>query len=356
MNCPETSAVEALRDGRLEQEPAETLRLHLANCAECTLEAVRLERLSEELAVLRGSEANPLRVAAGRRRLLDAARQVDAGGKSAFMRATAVVLAACAAAVIVWFGLGRLPFGKQEQAAVSSRASDGELAVTVVPAARTTWSRARVEATETLNLAEGKLAVQVTRHDPRQRLLVQLPDGELEDVGTVFTVEVQGGKTRAVAVTEGRVALRLRGRSELVLSAGESFQAPDESSPGASAAALGSSEPPRDTPGAPGAATKSGARPSPAGDELPACPSASLFQDGVRAFKHGEFGAAASLLERFSAACGRSNHAEDAAYLRMVALARAGRTDAARAQARAYLERFPQGFRRKEAQRLAGDG
>lgn len=357
MSCPETPAVESLHDGRLANEPASALRRHLTTCVECAREAARLEALGEKLVALRESGVNPLRVAAGRTRLLEVARSAGEAKKSAGARPGALMLAAAAVVTLAWFGLSRAPFANRGHvASTSSRAADPELALTVEPAPGTRWSRARSDAGETLTLNEGRLAVQVIRHDAGQRLLVTLPDGELEDVGTVFTVEVHGEKTRDVAVAEGRVALRLRGKNELVLSAGESFHAPDDAAPPVSAEPQqpAEPEPSADVPAAPAGSMKHGSHAGSGGDEVPSCPGASLFQDGVEAFKRGNFAGAASLLERFSSACARSSHGEDAAYLRMVALARAGQAAAARVQARAYLERFPQGFRRKEAERLAG--
>jgi hypothetical protein len=352
MSCPETAAVEALQDGRLATVLAETLRLHLVTCAECGREAARLERVRGELARLREAEASPWRVAAGRMRLLEAANGVEPRRTALPARVVGFALAACVATLVVWFGVQRALL--KGATIASTRAASDELALTITPGAGTTWSREHSELTETLRLTEGELGVRVSRHDVRRRLLVELPDGELEDVGTVFAVAVHAGKTRKVAVTEGRVALRLHERNELILSAGEVFELPDETAPAASASSLAPAESSRAVPSAPSAVAKNGLRAGASNDEPPACPSAGLFEDGVQAFKQAEFTAAAGLLDRFASACGSSNHAEDAAYLRMVALARAGQADAARAQALAYLKRFPHGFRRKEAERLAG--
>jgi hypothetical protein len=359
MSCPQRIRVEALHDRRLAANQAEALRLHLVTCAACSEEAGRLEGLGAKLAALPEPAVSPLRVAAGRRRLLDAARGLDdevpPGMRSRpFARLGGFALAACVAAAGVWFVLGQSPFRTNAlRLPTGPSAPDGELALSVTPAPGAAWSRTSSGVAETLGLTSGELGVRVTRHGTR-RLLVALPDGELEDVGTVFTVEVRDGKTRVVTVSEGRVALRLRGRDELVLSAGESFRAPDDAAADASAAPASPDAVAPDAARAPAAATKNGAHSSVAGEESAACPSASLFQDGVQAFKRSEYASAATLLARFSAECGRSNHGEDAAYLRMVALARAGNSAEAREQARAYLAHFPSGFRRKEAERLAG--
>lgn len=363
MSCRETRAVEALHDGRLPPEHAEALRLHLVTCAVCSSEAGRLELLSSTLTALPDPESSKERVAAGRRRLLDSARRLGEKPSPSVGRMAGFALAACAAVTVASFGLERAKVRPHEPVAVRAvAAAANELVLTVKPAAGTTWSRASSDLAETLALTDGELAVRVSRHAATRRLLVTLPDGELEDVGTVFSVEVHAGKTRAVSVSEGRVALRLRGRSELLLSAGESFHAPDAdavrapsalppSAPLRSEAAPSADERTASEP-RPAVNTRGGSRPGSASEEAHACPSATLFQDGVQAFKRGEYGTAATLLERFSAACGHGNHGEDAAYLRMVALARAGRRADARAQAAAYLSAFPNGFRRKEAEKL----
>jgi hypothetical protein len=61
----------------------------------------------------------------------------------------------------------------------------------------------------------------------------------------------------------------------------------------------------------------------------------------------------ADKLEAFRRASPGEARAEDAAYLTILALQRAGRRDAARDAARRYLEQYPAGYRRAEVQRLA---
>ena len=46
------------------------------------------------------------------------------------------------------------------------------------------------------------------------RLLVILPDGELEDIGTTFTVSAADDQTNRVVVKEGSVLLRVLRRVE----------------------------------------------------------------------------------------------------------------------------------------------
>ena len=71
------------------------------------------------------------------------------------------------------------------------------------------------------SLTRGIAAFHVERLGPQQRFLLTLPDGDLEVRGTRFVVTIEGGKTKQVDVAEGAVALRLHGRAEMLLSAGE---------------------------------------------------------------------------------------------------------------------------------------
>jgi outer membrane protein assembly factor BamD (BamD/ComL family) len=73
----------------------------------------------------------------------------------------------------------------------------------------------------------------------------------------------------------------------------------------------------------------------------------------MSAFNAGRAGEASERLARFLERYPRDPRAEDAAYVRILALRRAGDSAAARAAARHYLERYPGGFRHDEVQALA---
>jgi ferric-dicitrate binding protein FerR (iron transport regulator) len=75
------------------------------------------------------------------------------------------------------------------------------------------------------SMTRGMAAFHVEQMGPHQRFLLTLPDGELEVRGTRFVVTVADGKTKGVDVAEGTVALRLRGRAEMLLSEGERWPA-----------------------------------------------------------------------------------------------------------------------------------
>ena len=358
--CSETSSVEALWDGRLDANREGTLRSHLATCQVCASESRRLEALRAALRALPAPQASPLAIAAGRKLLLDAARAAVPAREAARGRALALGAAALALAAGVAFWIARTSaYGRDHGLAGSSAtlaSAPSELELRVTPGSDARWSQVSAGPREVVSLAAGSLDISVNRHGSARRLFVKLPDGELEDEGTVFTVTVAREHTQKVSVTQGSVALRLAGQPERHLAAGETFEAPHASlqagSDSATPAADAGHATLRRPDSAPGS-TASGHTVKP-GTEADACPGAPRFEDCVDTFKRGEYAAAAEALDRYTATC--SHHAEDATYLRMVSLARAGRTTEAATLARAYLARFPEGFRRKEAERLAAGG
>ena len=75
-------------------------------------------------------------------------------------------------------------------------------------------------------LESGTLSIRVDHAVSRHRLLVILPDGALEDIGTTFSVSADAGHTTRVTVQDGSVVLRLDGKPPLVLGAGDSWAPP----------------------------------------------------------------------------------------------------------------------------------
>jgi hypothetical protein len=163
-----------------------------------------------------------------------------------------------------------------------------------------------------VTLSDGFASFSVRAHG-RRRVIIALPDGELEDLGTVFEVEVRARHTQRVAVREGRVSVRLDGHAPFELSAGESWVAEPVALSSVSAPALAESAP------LPSASVKASAVPT-----------------RPKALRPNEPPLASS--------------AEDDAYLRIVELLRSGHSVQAKAQAKQYLARFPNGFRRPEVE------
>jgi hypothetical protein len=201
-----------------------------------------------------------------------------------------------------------------------------------------------------------------------QRFVLELPDGELEVIGTHFGVRVDPQGTRRVEVTEGRVALRLRDALPISLGAGESWTAEREAARAAAPPSLPAAEPPP-TP-APAAAAPSErslararqtalpetkrALESPSGEQAATGGTHDDdFARGMAAFGAGDYGQAERLFQDVERRHAENARRDDSTFLRAVARARRGDAEGARATARQYLERYPNGLRAPEAERLA---
>ncbi|HVZ72704.1 MAG TPA: FecR domain-containing protein [Polyangia bacterium] len=171
------------------------------------------------------------------------------------------------------------------------------------------WSTRRTPDTEWIELRQGRFRVEVRGHDAGRRVVARVPDGRIDDLGTIFEVDVEGDRTTRVRVDEGDVQLWLSGADGVVLARGDTWErAP---SPPPSAAPVPSPPPAAHPPGHHAAARG---------------------RDEAHDETHDE--------------------AQDAAYLQVIHLLRAGRRDEARAAALDYLARFPDGFRSAELRAL----
>jgi outer membrane protein assembly factor BamD (BamD/ComL family) len=74
----------------------------------------------------------------------------------------------------------------------------------------------------------------------------------------------------------------------------------------------------------------------------------------MAALDRGDNNQAATLFNAFVAAHPRDSRAEDALYLRVIALQRTGNAAATERAASDYLRRYPRGFRKAEIESLAG--
>lgn len=73
----------------------------------------------------------------------------------------------------------------------------------------------------------------------------------------------------------------------------------------------------------------------------------------MAAFGAGDYGQAEQLFRDFERHHPGDTRQEDSTFLRAVARARRGDAEGARAAARQYLDRYPNGLRAPEAQRIA---
>lgn len=382
--CARSRQAEALEDGRLSGPERASFEQHAASCAECTRKLRVLARLRESAQWLPDTTLTPLERRRQRQALLRRASELSHDApiqprrpgfaKKLFAAETfaAVVLAgALVAAVGIGFGLRAwLPAWEPSAKLVAP-----SYRIDASPGA--SWQTLEQGAALRLKLGSGMFLVEVDKLTAVQRFVLELPDGELEVVGTRFGVRVEPQRTRRVEVTEGRVALRLRETLPISLGAGETWTAEPETPP------LAPAEPPAEPPAeaastltpAPSAAAPSGpsVRKSPAkaratalpetqpAPEPPAAEGAATagrhdddFARAMAAFGAGDYGQAERLFLDFERHHPKDARHEDSTFLRAVARARRGDAEGARATARQYLERYPHGLRAPEAERLAG--
>jgi hypothetical protein len=239
--------------------------------------------------------------------------------------------------VLLWKGQPQTP---ANAVAPSAKAPE---AVSIRADSSARWSRRLEKLVETVVLESGALSIRVDHTGSQRRLLVILPDGELEDIGTTFSVSAHAGHTTRVTVQDGSVVLRLHGRPPLVLAAGDSWSpAPAPAEPLATQPSSASSPVAR-----PPSATSAPRR-------APLAPDASAqFSAALSAFNAGNNAHAAALFVAFLSQYPADARSEDAAYLRVLALQRAGTTSAMRQAVADYLAHYPRGFRRTEIEPLS---
>jgi hypothetical protein len=310
--CPRSWEVEAARDGRLVGEGRQRLVRHLAQCARCAGESRSLDAVSAALRSLPDFRGNEVSLRRLKQRIL---RRVDAEliGRAASSQGhrgrTAAALAL--AATLLTFGVYR--------AARSPEPLDPRVDVVEAPGA--SWTTRIDREAERVDLRCGTLRFKVRRPSGSKRFVVRVPDGEIEDLGTTFTVTVALDRTRRVVVDEGQVTLRLADGRRVDLAAGQSWEPGASSTPAPPAA---------DATNPPVAPVESA---SPMENLRRVAPPPRPMAQAVPTA-----GVAAE---------------EDAAYLNVLRLLRAGRTAEARAAARDYLRAFPNGFRRPEVAGVA---
>ncbi len=322
--CSRKWQVAAARDGRLRGKDLSSAERHQDTCAECAQEARELGALSHSMLQLPTLTRDAIAVHRTRQQLLSAFNEsvLEPRGSSIRVRAPWVLAGAAALLTSLWF----VAVHKTSHSVATASAAS-VVQVQASPGAH--WTEHLDHELDRIDFSTGSASFRVRPH-PGRRVIVSLPDGEIEDLGTVFAVLVQDQVTRRVAVSEGRVSLRLRGRAETVLRAGEFWEV---------AAPLAEPN------AAPPAVVPAAARPSLSSTPLSntrATPARPLGSDAPTPVGTVPPAAAANKTVTESA------QAEDDAYLHVVALLRAGKQEDARAEAKQYLLRFPNGFRRVE--------
>jgi hypothetical protein len=379
--CQRAWQAEAVRDGRLSGAEENGFVIHAGQCPSCAAEVGRLEQLGNALRAMRTQRLDDLAARRQRQRLLAALDAVVIGPprRRFFWRPAAV-----AALLLFGIAFGVLLGLRTPTAAppISSRF------VVELESKGARWSRHYEGHLHVVVLEEGLLSVRSSAKGPDDRLLVRVPDGEIEDVGTEFTVLVGAGRTRRIEVSEGQVVFRAKDGSERGIEAGRRWELDDSAEAmktpeGPPKTALGETAvPPRADavpsavegipvaqrrgrePTTPGPRRGSAAASSPSAEGSakalgsPTTPDAAgaasrLFADAVGALRAGHVSAAAFAFERFIESFPSDPRAEDATFLRAVAHARMGDAEGAAELARQYLARYPKGLRRVEAEQMA---
>lgn len=356
--CPRSWQAEAAEDLRLSEADRSSFERHVVTCGDCQ-RAVRELELMRGLATLRDHEPSELEHRRGRNHLLRRANALTLGERAPRRSRAWVVALGFALVAMALLVLLRPRSGADVALPRGGSAPSYEM----VTSAGAEWSTLERGATQRLALRRGRFELSVRHLAPGQRFLLALPDGELEVRGTRFVVEVDGARTLAVDVQEGRVALRVRERASglLLLGAGERFAA--TKTPVASASASAEAPPAPAAvplPSPPPAPVSSGsARPQAApsvdapSETRPDGASGADFASAMSAFSAGNYGEAERRFLAFVARHPSDPRAEDATFLSAVSSARRGDDAGARAHARRYLQRYPNGLRRLEATRLA---
>lgn len=341
--CKRWWELDALREHRLSARDAEAFERHVKACPECTSIAARNLHLRNLAARLRDPVIDDLALRRVRGRMLQ-----GLATSNTHFRIGAFTIAALAVSLTTWLVVS--PSFHRRQAAtrgsVAPSKSPSDFAGTVLSADHAKWLRERVGGLEHVRLADGTLRVHVRRQVVGERFILDLPDGELEVRGTIFNVSVRQGSTTSVRVEEGTVALRIAGHDEQLLGAGQTWIAEPLAVATAATASPLSVE---------FAAAEHRRPPTKAVQVAPLVPSALLPQEdaagkyarAIALLSGGHYAEAAKAFHDSAEA--RAPQAEDASFLEAVALARAGRVDAAALVAEHHLDAYPLSFHAKEA-------
>jgi len=348
-DCDRLWEVDAYRSGQLGPRDAESFVRHARACATCRARLEGDERLRDLVAATLSAEPSELGLRRLRARVLRDAARGEASRSATPLRWRPLAAGALLVAlgVVTWSlcahpGAARAPALSASARTAAPLSAEEAFAGAVAAAPGARWSQVRRARVERVELTDGTIRVKVRPQSQGERFLIALPDGEIEVRGTEFDVEVERGATQLVRVVEGVVDLRLDGREFVRLVASESWR---RERPEGSAL---EAPPPRSVPNPPeavrtAASVHSGKAAGAADDSV------AMYADAVRCLRDGMYDEAASRFHGLFLADPSSSQAEDASFLEAVALARAGRADAAALAGEHHLASFPRSFHAREA-------
>ena len=345
-SCPRSFEVEAARDGRLIGAELVSFQRHLSTCLACSSEAHALAALAQASRALGGGERDELHLRRERTRILAAFDRdlVAPQQRVSLWFWIAPACALCVALLVLW-----------RARALSPQPADPVSIASVRAESHAVWSQRAQGNVDEVQLDQGALWIHVEHSlAPTRRLVVLLPDGELEDIGTTFRVSADEQHTTHVTVQDGSVLLRLRGLPPVALGPGQSWSreaiAAAPSLPSGSAPL--SIPRPKPTPQSPASALPRAVRNAPSSTSA-ATPDPSLdFRVAMAWLDAGNPSHAAAAFSYFLTQHPQDPRAEDAAYLRVLALHQSGNLRSTQQAAQQYLERYPAGFRHAEVERL----
>jgi hypothetical protein len=226
--------------------------------------------------------------------------------------------------------------------------------VQALPGAR--WRRTHSGTLERLELLYGEALFKISRTSPAQKVRIVVPDGEIDDLGTILRVRVTEHTTERIVVYEGQVRVRLRGRRELTLVAGDTWVRESQMSLGATAAAASER---------PSTAAAASERPSTSDNAGARCKPNRPRTDSVVIGRQAPMKLKDEIVDSTSESSTTpppsaepptpppaETNEEDQLYLRMVTLLEEGQIARARIVADESWARFPKGFRRLEVSRV----
>lgn len=320
--CERLALTEALFDGRLGPAECASTARHLKTCPDCRAHLQQLEALREGLQRAVGTPT-PLEHQRARLALLRVA--ADAGTASSPPKRRAPRAVALLAAALVLAPLAAW-------ATVAVRSALPSIAAPSAPASAPVPSALDSGATHASRAAATAL--------PEARVAVELPpNGEAPPhaaagAGAAISNESSEKRPPSEGASVGKGA-----------QPGPSLppRAPRDVAHGGVVAPIGA---------APRAASSASSASAASLGTATADGASRDFADALHALSDGDFGASAGKLDTFAAIHPDDPRAEEAAYLKAIALERSGRVDEARAAARRYLDRYPDGAHRAQAQRL----
>lgn len=356
--CSRRWEAEAIEDGRLDGPERLSFEKHARSCTTCGQAVAALAELRERMRLVPALASTPLEHRRLRAALLSRAnsRTLEASAVGGPWSRRGLVLAmggllavAVLLARVAFFGPPR------EEAAGPPPFFE------VADIDGADWSSEVVGSAVHVRLAAGTASFHVEHTKGRQRFLLHTPDGQIEVHGTRFHVEVDQGTTRRVRVAEGVVSLRVRSEPEIWLRAGEEWRAARSDTAMAAPAA---SDPPNVVAPLPEQAAQASKsedgvaakRKGTDADRAASGGDRDAFASAVSAFRSGKFRRAEQLFDVFLSQAPRDARAEDAWFLKAVARSRSGDREGASRLSRDYLQRFPNGLRRREAEQLATSG